>query len=61
MEFQVRMYDLETLSLRNGIREATTAEEVHEIGLRLEDVKTELEVLQNRLEYIASRIHDIEY
>ena len=61
LEFQVRMYDLETLSLRNGIREATTEAEVREIGLRLEDVKTELEYLQNRLNVVAAQIPDLEY
>ena len=61
MEFQVRMYDLETLSLRNGIREATSEAEVREIGLRLEDVKTELEQLQNRLSVVAAQIRDLEY
>ena len=55
------MYDLETLSLRNGIREATTEAEVREIGLRLEDVKTELEYLQNRLNVVAAQIRDLEY
>ena len=61
MEFQVRMYDLETLSLRNGIREATSEAEVREIGLRLEDVKNELEYLQNRLNVVAAQICDLEY
>ena len=61
MEFQVGMYDLETLSLRNGIREATTEAEVREIGLRLEDVKTELEYLQNRVNVVAAQIRDLEY
>ena len=61
MEFQVRMFDLETISLRNGLREATTEAEVREIGLRLEDVKTELDYLQNRVNVVEAQIRDLEY
>ena len=61
MEFQCRMYDLETLSLRQGIREATTEAEVREIGVRLEEVKTELDYLQNRLNVVTAQINDLEY
>ena len=55
------MYDLETLSLRQGIREANTEAEVHEIGVRLEEVKTELDYLQNRVNVVAVQIRDLEY
>ena len=55
------MYDLETLSLRQGIREATTEAEVREIGVRLEEVKTESDYLQNRLNVVTAQINDLEY
>ena len=61
MEFQIQMHNLESLSLRNGIRDATTEEEIREIGLRLEDVKTELDVLQNRLDVVSAQIRDFLY
>jgi len=55
------MYDLETLSLRQGIREATTEAEVREIGVRLEEVKTELDYLQSHVSVVAAQINDLEY
>ena len=61
MEFQIQMHNLESVSLRNGIRDATTEEEIREIGLRLEDVKTELDVLQNRLDVVSAQIRDFLY
>jgi len=53
------MHNLESVSLRSGIRDATTEEEIREIGLRLEDVKTELDILQNRLDVVSARMRDI--
>ena len=61
MEFQIQMHNLESLSLRNGIRDATNEEELREIGIRLEEVKTELDVLQDRFDLLTARMHDILY
>jgi len=55
------MHNLESVSLRNGIRDATAEEEIRDIGLRLEEVKTELDVLQNRLDLVSARMRDILY
>jgi len=55
------MHNLESVSLRNGIRDATTEEEIREIGLRLEDVKTELDILQNRFDVLTARMRDLLY
>ena len=61
MEFQIQMHNLESLSLRNGIRDARTEEELREIGIRLEEVKTELDILQDRFDLLTARMHDILY
>ena len=61
MEFQIQMHNFESVSLRNGIRDATTEEEMREIGLRLEDVKTELDILQNRFDALTARMRDLLY
>ena len=61
MEFQIQMHNLESVSLRNGIRDATNEEELHESGIRLEEVKTELDILQNRFDLLTARMHDILY
>ena len=61
MEFQIQMHNLESVSLRNGIRDATNEEELREIGIRLEEVKTELDILQNRFDLLTARMHDILY
>ena len=61
MEFQIQMHTLESVSLRNGIRDATNEEELREIGVRLEEVKTELDTLQSRFDLLTARMHDILY
>ena len=61
MEFQIQMHNLESVSLRNGIRDATNEEELREIGIRLEEVKRELDILQDRFDLLTARMHDILY
>ena len=55
------MHTLESVSLRNGIRDANNEEELREIGIRLEEVKIELDILQNRFDLLTARMHDILY
>ena len=59
MEFQIQMHTLESVSLRNGIRDATSEEELREIGIRLEEVGRELNTLQDRFDLLTARMHDI--
>ena len=59
MEFQIQMHTLESVSLRNGIRDATNEEELREIGIRLEEVKIELDTFQSRFDLLTARMHDI--
>lgn len=59
LEFQIQMHTLESVSLRNGIREATSEEELREIGVRLEEVKIELDTLQSRFDLLTARMHEI--
>ena len=59
MEFQIEMHNLESVSLRNGIRDATNEEELREIGIRLEEVKIELDTLQSRFDLLTAQMHDI--
>jgi hypothetical protein len=61
LEFQIQMHNLESVSLRNSIRDATNEEELREIGIRLEEVKVELDVLQSRFDLLTARMHDILY
>jgi len=61
LEFQIQMHTLESVSLRNGIRDAKNEEELREIGIRLEEVKTELDTLQSRFDLLTARMHDILY
>ena len=61
MQFQVNMYYLETASLRQGIRDATSESEVREIGLRLEEMKLELQYLQDRVNVVEALIRELEY
>ena len=61
LEFQIQMHTLESVSLRNGIRDAQSEEELREIGLRLEEVKRELDTLQSRFDLLTARMHDILY
>ena len=53
------MHTLESVSLRNGIRDSKSEEELREIGTRLEEVKTELDILQQRFDLLTARMHDI--
>jgi len=55
------MYELETASLRQGIRDARSEAEVREIGLRLEEVKSELNYLQDRVNVVEALIREREY
>jgi len=55
------MFHLETASLRQGIRVAQTEEEVREIGVRLEEVKNELYILQCRVNVVEAQIMEREY
>ena len=59
MEFQIQMHTLESVSLRNGIRDATSEEELREIGIRLEEVGRELNTLQDRFDLLTARMHDM--
>ena len=59
LEFQIQMHTLESVSLRNGIRDATSEEELREIGIRLEEVGRELNTLQDRFDLLTARMHDI--
>ena len=59
MEFQIQMHTLESVSLRNGIRDATNEEELREIGIRLEEVGRELNTLQDRFDLLTARMHDM--
>jgi hypothetical protein len=61
LEFQIQMHTLESVSLRNGIREARSEEELREIGVRLEEVKIELDTLQSRFDLLTARMHEILY
>jgi len=58
LQFQCNMYDLETANLRQSIRDATSEAEVREIGLRLEEVKSELKILQDRVNFVESLIRE---
>jgi len=59
LEFQIQMHTLESVSLRNGIRDATNEEELREIGIRLEEVGRELNTLQDRFDLLTARMHDM--
>ena len=59
MEFQIQMHNLESVSLRNGIRDARNEEELREIGIRLEEVGRELNTLQDRFDLLTARMHDM--
>ena len=59
MEFQIQMHTLESVSLRNGIRDATNEEELREIGIRLDEVGRELNTLQDRFDLLTARMHDM--
>jgi len=59
LEFQIQMHTLESVSLRNGIRDATNEEELREIGIRLEEVGRDLNTLQDRFDLLTARMHDM--
>jgi len=59
LEFQIQMHNLESVSLRNGIRDARNEEELREIGIRLEEVGRELNTLQDRFDLLTARMHDM--
>ena len=59
MEFQIQMHTLESVSLCNGIQDATNEEELREIGIRLEEVGRELNTLQDRFDLLTARMHDM--
>ena len=55
------MHTLESVSLRNSIREANNEDELREIGVRLEEVKVELDTLQSRFDLLTARMNEILY
>ena len=61
LEFQIQMHTLESVSLRNSIREANNEDELREIGVRLEEVKVELDTLQSRFDLLTARMNEILY
>ena len=61
LEFQIQMHTLESVSLRNSIREANNEDELREIGVRLEEVKVELDTLQSRFDLLTARMREILY
>jgi len=52
---------LETAALRQGLRDARSEAEVQEIGLRLEEVKSDLGYLQARVNVVEALIMEREY